>query len=120
MALNTVNQTGARLLTGLTATGTNQATGYPLVSNGFHEFTTVASGKGATLPVPKLPAWVTVYNGGASTLSVYPPVGGTVDGGSANAAYSLSAGDAITFWAAGLSTWYVGTTAGSGGGGGVT
>jgi len=96
-----------RLVTGLTATGSSQGTAYPLLCQASHEFTTVASGTGAVLAAnPRLPALVTAWNGGSNTLSVYPPLGGTVAGGSPNAPYSLLTLTGINFWAAGPLTWY--------------
>ncbi len=31
-----------------------------------------------------------IYNGGASTMHIYPPVGGAINGGSTNAAYDIA------------------------------
>jgi hypothetical protein len=86
MSTNSVNHVGRRVLSGLTATGTSQATALPLLNDADHQFTTVASSKGAVLPSTKLPSRVSVWNGGSNALSVYPPLGGKVNDGSANAA----------------------------------
>jgi hypothetical protein len=94
------------LKTLLTATGTTQATAYPLVNNALHEFTTVASGSGAILPVPAITSEITITNSGGSTLLVYPQVGGTIANGSVNAAVSLTAGSSVTYWANSLTNWY--------------
>jgi hypothetical protein len=105
--------------TGLTATGTNQATAFLALDGGYHEFTTVASGSGASLPV--VMPWsreITISNNGASALLVYPPSGGTIDNGSANASVSLAAGSSATYWATGSTNWQSRVTGGSGGGGG--
>jgi hypothetical protein len=76
--------------TGLTATGTNQATALALPSD-FNVFTTVGASTGAILPISNTGDWITVVNHGASTLSVYPPTGGKIANGSANAAFSVAA-----------------------------
>jgi hypothetical protein len=115
----TVNHRFRSVLSGLTALGSSQATAFVLLNSADHQFTTVASSTGAILPPAKLPSSVTVFNGGADTLSVYPPVGGTVNAGDANAAYSLAAGDGIEFFAADLLTWYPNSGASSGGGSGT-
>jgi hypothetical protein len=72
--------------TGLTATGTTQAGALSLVSS-FAIFSTVGSGAGAILGA--FDAFV--YNGGSNALSLYPPVGGNINGGTTNAAISIPA-----------------------------
>ena len=58
-------------------------------------------------------------NDGASALSVYPPSGGTVAGGSANAAYSLGAGSTAVFVASSLTNYYL-ESSGTSGSSGIT
>jgi len=95
-------------VTGLTGAGSSQTTALMLVANGSHEFTSVPSGSGAILPVPKqLPCEIIVSNADTNTLSVYPPVNGTVAGGSTNSAYSLAANVTATFWASSLLNYYL-------------
>ena len=106
MSTNSVSHVGRRILSGLTALGTNQATAFPLLNEGNHQFTTVGSSTGAVLPTAKLPSTVTVWNGGSNALSVYPPSGGKVNDGSVNAAYSVPAGSGISFFATDLGIWY--------------
>ena len=104
---NTLNhRVNPSLLTGLTATGSSQATAFPLTNNTLHEFTTVSSSNGAILPVGKLPSEVSIFNDGASSLTIYPPPGGSIDAGAANASVSLAAGSGVTFWASTPSNWY--------------
>jgi hypothetical protein len=75
----------------LTATGNSQGTALMLPSD-FCVFTTVGASTGAIMPSNCLPGdWFTVVNHGASTLSLYPPTGGTIANGSANAAFSVAA-----------------------------
>jgi len=121
MAINTANHKAKpAIITGLTATGSIQANAFALVGNGNHEFTTVASGTGAILPSPALPSEIAIYNAGANALLVYPPVGGTINGGTVNASVSLAAAAAITYWASSGLNWYIKTTGGGGGSGTVT
>jgi hypothetical protein len=118
---NTLNhRVNPSLMTGLTATGSSQATAFPLTNNTLHEFTTVASSTGAILPIGVTPSEVTIYNNGASTLTLYPPKGGSIDSGTANASVSLAAGTGVTFWASTPSNWYYLVTPGESGGGSVT
>jgi hypothetical protein len=107
MSLNTVNQRLTPYLkTGLTALGSSQSTAYPLLNNTWHEFTTVAASTGAILPTPSLPSEIRVFNNGASSLSVYPPSGGTINAGTANAPVSLAVGNGLTYWASSSTNWY--------------
>jgi hypothetical protein len=118
MSTNTLNQSGAAIITGLTATGTNQATALNLANrSSLQEITTVAASTGVILPVPRTPGTsITIANQGASTLAVFPQVGGTIDGGSANASISLAAGKSSTFEASSLTNWYTTSTTAAGSG----
>jgi hypothetical protein len=115
--LNTVNHVGGQTVTGLTATGTTQATALQLAgSNSLQEVTTVASGTGVILPVIRIGAEVTIVNQGANGLDVYPQPGCTINNGSVNASVSIAVGTAETFQASSLTNWYlVNTSAGSSG-----
>lgn len=77
-----------------TAAGTNQGNALPLPSDGVL-FTTVAASTGTILPAtgPQCNVFDSfiIVNHGANTLSVYPPVGGKIANGSANAAFSVAA-----------------------------
>jgi hypothetical protein len=82
-----------------TATGTTQATGFSLAYDTV-VFTTVAASTGATLPggnIAQPGDEVAVANLGANSLSVYPPVGGNINGGAANAALAVAAGKTAYF-----------------------
>jgi hypothetical protein len=111
MSNNTTNHKGRRTLSDLTATGTNQATAFPLLNTADHQFTTVASSTGAVLPAARLADSVNVWNGGSNALSIYPPLGGKINDASANSAYSLAAASGITFFASDLATWYTPSSA---------
>jgi hypothetical protein len=119
--INTVGQKiTPSVMTGLTAAGTSQATAFQLANNAEHEFTTVPGSAGCILPLAKLPSTVTVYNASINALGVYPPVGGTVAGGTVNAPLSLAAGAGASFWAADSGLWYSLGGGGAAGGGGGT
>jgi hypothetical protein len=107
MSINTLgHRLRPSLQTGLTATGSSQATAFLLTNNTLHEFTTVASSTGAILPVGVTPSEVSIFNHGASSLSIYPPTGGSIDAGTANASVSLAAGSGASFWASTPTNWY--------------
>lgn len=76
-----------------TATGSTQATAFA-ITKAWTIFTTVASNTGTVLPV--VPGGeFTILNLGANTLKVYPPVGGAINGGSANASINVVAGNGV-------------------------
>lgn len=74
----------------LVAAGTTQADALAL-SSAVNRVTTVAAGAGVRLPLAQPGDEVLVYNGGANTLIVYPPVGGSINGLSTNTGVSLPA-----------------------------
>lgn len=83
--------------TGLTAAGTNLATGLALKS-AVNVFGTVAASTGAVLPVAGLSDEVVVNNGGANALLVYPATAaGTVGAGGAGVGFSVAAGKTASF-----------------------
>lgn len=81
----------------LTATGSSQATALPLPAD-ICKFTTVASSTGAIIPAANPADSGTVFNGGVSALSLYPPVGGKINGLSTNGAYSIAAATPYCDW----------------------
>jgi hypothetical protein len=71
---------------GLTATGSTAAGALQLNSS-INVMATVAASTGVRLPaVDAAGAGIVILNGGASVLTVYPPTGGVVNGGTVNAA----------------------------------
>lgn len=83
--------------TGVTAAGNSQATA-TAITNSTTVFSTVAASTGAVLPTGCVAGdLLTVVNLGANSLSVYPPVGGTVQTGAANAAFAVGAGKTAQF-----------------------
>jgi hypothetical protein len=64
--------------------------------------TTVAAGTGVKLPNLKTSGGVAVVrNLAAEAVLVYPPTGGAINGGSANAGVSLAQNKTGTFWSTG-------------------
>src|SRR5262245_4543111 len=109
MALRTSATTAppVAVVTGIAAAGTAQADATPLpLRSGLVEVATVASTAGVLLPVIRIPSEIIVRNAGATTLLVYPQSGGTIDGGPANAALSVPAGNSALLWASSASNWY--------------
>jgi hypothetical protein len=111
---NTVSHQGRTLVSGLTALGSSQTTAFPLINRSDNQFTTVASSTGAILPTAKLPDSIAIWNGGANTLSIYPPSGGTINDGTTNVAVTLLPLSGIVFFAADLGKWYSESTSSSG------
>lgn len=75
---------------GVTATGTNSQTNSYAIQYENTYVSTAGANSGVRLPANTAPGdEFFVYNGGASTMHVYPPTGGNINGGSTNAAYDL-------------------------------
>lgn len=92
--------------TSATATGSNQGTALAIPSD-FVIFTTVGASTGTILPslgVNVTDSYI-VINHGANTLSVYPPTGGKIANGSANAAFSVAATKTAWFLCLGSGNW---------------
>ena len=120
MAIDTVHQAEkVSIRTGLAASGTAGADAYPLARNTQHEFTDVPSGSGCVLPVPSFPCGVKIHNAGASSLLVYPPIGGTLSQGAVDAPVSLEPGTGVSFWASSISNYYADLASAPGGVAGV-
>lgn len=76
---------------GQTALGNNQATAFPLVAT-LTQFTTTAAGTGCKPSISSdIGDEYEVINFGANNLAVYPPLGGTLNNGGANASVNLAA-----------------------------
>lgn len=91
LSANAVRALAGDAISGLIATGTTQATALALIGEN-NVFSTVGTSSGAILPVGESSKTILVYNGGANALSIYPPVGGSINALSTNTAYSLGAG----------------------------
>jgi hypothetical protein len=87
----------ATVSTGLTSTGTNQATALQL-SDQWNEVDTVPSGTGVLLAAYQPGQSQIVFNGDpANSLNVYPPPGFQINSIGANAAFLLAHGTRATF-----------------------
>jgi hypothetical protein len=92
MSANIAKQIGLEAaVTGLTATGSTLAGALSLTST-FSVFGTVASSTGCLAPTKN----AFIYNGGASTLTVYPPTSGwSINGLSAGTGISVPANKGV-------------------------
>lgn len=92
----------------LVAAGTTQATAKG-ISGDVVIFTTVAASSGGVLPPSSddivAGDHIFVANFGANALNVYPPVGGAINNGSANAAVSLAVGKTAHLISLGYGNW---------------
>lgn len=82
---------------GLSGAGTSSQSAATPITTSVAVFSTVAANSGALLPRAAKSDEVMVRNGGANALLVYPPVGGTINGGSTNAAFSVTAAKGAIF-----------------------
>lgn len=74
-----------------TASGSSSQANSFAVTNDITIFTVAASNSGARLPSTAGPGdTFTISNYDANTMLIYPPVGGILNGGSANASVSLT------------------------------
>ena len=95
----------AQLASGLTATGTTQATAYVLIADR-NFFSTVAASTGAILNSNRSQGdSQTIYNGGANPLTVYPPVGSQINELTTNAGMLLPIRTACQFIHSATTQW---------------
>jgi hypothetical protein len=93
------------VLTGQTASTTTQATATAITAD-ITVFTTVASTGAVILPAGGA-ADILIMNGQATNaLIVFPPIGGTINGGSANASYSQAVSKCARYVTADGMAWY--------------
>jgi hypothetical protein len=93
------------VLTGQTASTTTQATATAITAD-ITVFTTVASTGAVILPSGGA-ADILIMNGQATNaLIVFPPIGGTINGGSANASYSQAVSKCARYVTADGMAWY--------------
>lgn len=78
---------------GAVALGSTQGTAYQ-ISACTTRFGTVAASTGAVLPIGAPSDDYAIANFGANTLNVYPPLGGSINNGTANAAITIAANGA--------------------------
>lgn len=73
----------------VSAAGTTQGTATALTAS-VNYITTAAASSGVILPNCEIGDSVKVYNGGANTLTIYPPTSGKINSASTNAGISLA------------------------------
>jgi len=91
----------------ISAAGSNQATALALKLVNYARITTCTSGQGVMLPANAPPAWaITVNNQGASGLTVYPQVGGTLNTLAQNAGILIPPNQSLDFKTPDGYLWY--------------
>ena len=93
---------------GLVNSGTTQQS-FSSVPAQRNVFTTVASGGACTLDYQGQPIEIVILNYGANTLTVFPPIGWSMNNGTVNAGATVTANTSMTFIAGdpnGSSYWY--------------
>jgi hypothetical protein len=102
----TAGAVGGNVSTGLTATGSTQATALALPAS-INAISTAAASTGVILPSNATSGdEIEVYNGGANAVTVYPPVGGTINNLSANTGLSLATLKSGKYKALTALAWY--------------
>ena len=96
--------------TGISAAGSTQGTATAITKE-MNVVSTVATGAGVVLPTAVAGMVISITNTSANALLVYPATSAAINTGSANAAYSQSAGATLQFIAPTTTQWYtVGAT----------
>lgn len=93
---------------GLTAAGTTQGTALVLPSD-FNVITTAAATSGVILPATgfqyQVADTIIIVNHGANSITVYPPVGGTIGTAAANTGLSVPVGKTSWFLIVGTNAY---------------
>lgn len=93
------------VITGRTATGTDQAGAYH-ADFGVVAFSTVAANSGARLSINAVGGdSQLIYNGGANALKVYPPSGAQINALGTNNPVSLAIRTPCEFWCLSATQW---------------
>jgi hypothetical protein len=92
------------------AAGTTQGTATQLGADN-NDVSTVPANSGVILPAMNPGDDVTVYNGGANALLIYPPVGGQIKGLGVNVGYSLATATPLCYVVCITPTLYVASQA---------
>lgn len=86
VSAGTAKAMAGRVVTGLTAAGSSSQANSLAIYSEVNVVTTTGANTGVRLPSNfSAGDSLLVHNNGASTLFIYPPVGGIINGGSANA-----------------------------------
>ena len=92
--------------TGLTATGTNQATALAIPGDvAMHDFSTVAGSTGARLDPVTDKSNVFIVNRGANQLRVYPATGQTINANGTNSPYLVNPSSVVQLIGRTASNW---------------
>jgi len=98
-------QIAGDITAGITAAGSTQATATPIYSD-VNVISTAAASTGVLLPNNRSAGdTVEVTNLGANALSVYPPTGGNIGTGAANAAFSVPVSKSAIFRQVSATQW---------------
>lgn len=98
--------------TGLTAKAGGGQSGATALNLGINRVSTVGTaGDSLILPSYSGGLVLMVVNATATSMNVFPPVGGTVNALSANAAYAIAAGKTVVFFQASDGAWYANLSA---------
>ena len=97
-------QSAANALTAFAGGGQGSAT--PITTM-MARFTTVATiADSAILPTSTAGLVITVMNGAANSMNVFPDTGASINGGSANAAFAVAGGKTATFFCPAPLVWH--------------
>lgn len=97
--INQAEMIGGSCVTGLTAGTTQTQAGATAMTGSYNVIGTCANlNDGVILPAAGKGSVIMVRNNGAQTAKIYPPVGGAINGGSANAAITLTANTTAEFF----------------------
>ena len=93
--------------TGITAAGSDQSTATPLTKEiNTIDTVTVPAAQGVVLPTAVAGIVLIINNLSASSLKVYPAIGGTINNLGTNAAYPHAAGASLQYYAISATQWY--------------
>jgi hypothetical protein len=93
------NSLGSDTATGVAAAGSSSQTAATKLTAAFNEIATAAANSGVMLTA--FSDFHLIFNGGASPVLVYPPVGSFMNG-SLNASYSVTNGKSAFFFRSGI------------------
>ena len=106
MAPALANLEGVTIPAAIAGATTAQATATPLVSGAIHQVTTGAGQTAVRLPADQpLGAPVGVYVSTATAALVFPPTGGNINEGAANASFSVAQARLATFVRVSSTKW---------------
>jgi hypothetical protein len=106
MAPALANLEGVTIPAAIAGVGTAQVGAAPLVSGAIHQVTTSAGQTAARLPADQpLGVAVHVYVSTATAALVFPPTGGNINEGAANASFSVAQARLASFYRVSATKW---------------